>query len=59
MTGSFKSLVYDMGFPDGPVKQDAENFIAKNALSQVDSSGFHSQFLSCITHHEQMDNAVN
>ena len=35
------SLVYDVEYPDGAVKQYAANVIAENVLGQVDKSGFH------------------
>ena len=34
------SVIYDVEFPDGVVKQYAANVIAENILSQVDSEGF-------------------
>ena len=52
------SLVYDVEFPDGVVKQYAANVIAENVLSQVDSSGFHTQALESIAMHEQLGNAL-
>lgn len=45
-TGTFNespvlnSIVYDVQFPDGEVKEYAANVIAENMLSQVDSEGF-------------------
>jgi hypothetical protein len=59
LDGSLKSLVYDVEFPDGAVKQYAANVIAENFPSQVDSSGYHSQFLSHISQHERLGNAVS
>ena len=56
--GNLNSLVYDVEFPHGTVKQYASNVIAENLLSQVDSSGFHSQSLSSISQHERLPNAV-
>ena len=56
--GNLNSLVYDVEFPDGAVKQYAANVIAENLLSQVDESGFHSQSLDSISQHERMANAV-
>ena len=53
------SLVYDVEFPDGVVKQYAANVIAENVLSQVDTSGFHTQALDCIVLHERLGNAVS
>ena len=34
------TLVYDVEFPDGEVKEYSENVIAENLLSQVDDEGF-------------------
>ena len=42
------SLVYDVEFPDGAVKNYAANVIAGNVLSQVDSIGFYTQDLDNI-----------
>ena len=33
------SIIYDVEFPDGQVKEYAANFIAENMLTQVDSDG--------------------
>ena len=33
------SMIYDVQFPDGAVKQYAANIIAENILYQVDSNG--------------------
>lgn len=52
------SLVYDVEFPDGVVKQYAANVIAENVISQIDSSGHYTQALDCIVLHERMGNAV-
>ena len=57
--GNLNSLVYDVEFPDGAVKQYAANVIAENMLSQVDSSGFHSQSLDSISQHKKLWNAVS
>ena len=54
-----KSLVFDIEFPDGAVKQYSANVIAENVLSQVNSSGHHSQFLNRITNHGRLGNAVS
>ena len=48
------SLVYDVEFPDGVVKQYAANVIAENVLGQVDKSGFHAQSLQSIFMHEKL-----
>ena len=59
LDGTLKSLVYDVEFPDGAIKQYAANVIAENVLSQVDTSGFHTQHLSSIEHHERLGGAVS
>ena len=53
------TLVYDVEFPDGAVKQYAANVIAENVLNQVDSMGYHTQALDRIVLHERMGNAVS
>ena len=59
LDGSMRSLVYDVEFPDGAVKQYAANVIAENVLSQVDASGFHSQHLRKIVAHERSPEALD
>ncbi len=59
LDGSLRSLVYDMEFPDGAIKQYAANVIAENVLNQVDASGHHFQFPSGISHNEKLGNAVS
>ena len=58
-TPSLHSLVYDVEFPDGTVKQYAANVIAENLLSQVDTNGYHYQDLDKILVHEKMGNALS
>ena len=53
------TLVYDVEFLDGAVKQYAANVIAENVLNQVDSMGCHTQALDRIVLHERMGNAVS
>ena len=59
LDGSLKTLVYDVEFPDGAVKQYAGNVIAENVLSQVDQSGYHTQHLRRILAHRKLDGAVD
>ena len=59
LDGNMKSLIYGVELPDGAVKHYAANVIPENVLSQVDSSGYHSQSLDCISLHERMGNAVD
>ena len=54
MSGSYddnpflNSIVYEVEFPDGQVKEYAANIIAENMLSQVDSDGFSTQLMDGI-----------
>ena len=59
LDGNLRSLVYDVEFPDGAVKQYTANVIAENILSQVDANGYHSQHLDQIVAHERLDNAIS
>ena len=47
-----KSIIYDVEFPDGQVKEYAANIIAENMLTQVDSDGmsttYNNPFLKSI-----------
>ena len=52
------SIVYDVEFPDGAIKQYAANIIAQNMYSQVDSDGHQSQLLEAIIDYSKDDNAV-
>ena len=52
------SLVYDVRFPDGTVKEYAANVIAGNVLSQSDSDGHFSSELSQIVDHKRDGTAV-
>ena len=45
-------------FPDGVVCQYAENIIAENMYSQVDSNGHHTLLLKKITDHRKSEMAV-
>ena len=42
------SLIYELEFPDGQVKEYAANVIAENMLSQVDEDGFSSTLMDGI-----------
>lgn len=42
------TIVYDVEFPDGAVRQYAANIIAENMYSQVDSEGFQYELLDSI-----------
>jgi hypothetical protein len=47
------SIVYEVEFPDGQVKEYAANVIAANMLSQVDSEGYSTTFMSSIVDHKK------
>ena len=53
------SLVYDVEFPDGAVKNYVANVISENVLIQVDSSGFYTKALDKIVLHRKLVNAVS
>ena len=48
------SIIYDVEFPDGTIKEYSANVIAENMLSQVDSDGFSMTVMEGIINH-QMD----
>ena len=52
------TVVYDVLFPDGAVKQYSANIIAENILRQVDVDGYHSQLLEGILEHKKDSRAV-
>ena len=51
------TIIYDVEFPDGQVKDYAANVIAENMLTQVDSDGFALTMMDGIIDYER-DNAV-
>ena len=53
------SVVYDVEFPDGAVKQYAANIIAENMLSQVDLEGYHHKMLESILDYGTDGHAVS
>ena len=55
---SLNSLVYDVEFPDGAVKQFAANVIAENILTQVDSDGHRSDIMEGIIGHKSDKSAL-
>ena len=57
-TPSLNSLVYDVEFSDGTVKEYSANVIAENILSQVNLNGRHTQDLEQIVLHKRMVNAL-
>ena len=47
------SIIYDVKFPDGQVKEYAANIIAENMLTQVDSDGMSTTLMEVIVDHER------
>ena len=52
------SIIYDVKFPDGEVKEYAANVIAQNMYSQVDENGKSSLLLDSILDHAKNASAV-
>ena len=52
------SIIYDVEFPDGPIKQYAANTIAENMYSQLDSDGYSKTILEPIIDYKTDSNAV-
>ena len=53
------SLIYDVEFPDGTVREYAANIIAENMYSTIDENGFSKLILDCILDHSKDDSAVS
>ena len=53
------TLVYDVQFPDGSVKEYAANTIAENIYSQVDPEGYSLTLLDEIVDFKKDENALN
>ena len=53
------SIVYEVEFPDGQVKEYVANIIADNIFSQVDEEGFSKSFFDCIMQYKKDDSAIN
>ena len=47
------SIIYDVEFPDGQVKEYAANNIAENMLTQVDSDGMSTTLMEGIVDHQR------
>jgi hypothetical protein len=47
------SMIYELEFPDGQVKEYAENMIAENMLTQVDEDGFSLTMMSAIIDYQK------
>ena len=55
---ALNTLLYDVEFPDGALKQYAANVIAENILYQVDHNGRHSHVLEGVIDHRRAGSAV-
>ena len=53
------TLVYDVEFPDGIVREYSANTIAENIYNQVDSDGYHSSTLVSIVDYKKLPNALS
>ena len=53
------SLIYDVGFPDGEIREYAANVIAQNIYFTLDENGFSKLMLDCILEHSKDDTAVS
>ena len=53
------SLIYEVEFPDGQVKEYAANIIAENLLSQVDLDGFSKTIFDNIVDYQKSESATN
>ena len=52
------TLVYDVDFPDGEVKEYSANVIPENLLSQVDDEGFLMTLFDSILEYTKDDSAI-
>ena len=52
------TILYDVEFDDGTVKQYSANTIAMNMYDQVDRDGYSLTTFDCIVRHEKTDEAV-
>ena len=53
------SLIYDVEFPDGTIREYAANIIAQNMYSTLDENGFSKLVLDCILDHSKESSAVS
>ena len=53
------TIVYDVEFPDGVVKEYAANIIAENMYTQVDPDGHSHSILDCIIDYKRDATALN
>ena len=52
------SMIYEVEFPDGQVKEYAANLIAESMLTQVDSEGFSTALFNGILDYKKNSSAV-
>ena len=52
------TLVYEVEFPDGTIRDYGANVIAENLYSQLDPDGYRQQIMDCILEHSKDDTAV-
>ena len=52
------SMIYEVEFPDGQVKEYGTNIIAKNILLQVDSDGYSMQLMQVIVDYKCDDSVA-
>ena len=52
------SIIYDVEFPDGQVKEYAANIIAENMLTQVDPEGYSTTLFDGIIDFKKEPSAV-
>ena len=55
----FNSLVYDVEFGDGEVKEHAADIIAENLLNQVDDEGFTITHLKAVVDYRKDETALD
>ena len=48
------SMIYEVEFPDGMVKEHSANVIAQNLLSQIDSEGFNNTTFDSIIDYQSI-----
>ena len=59
MITCMKSLLYKVEYPDGTTDQLADNIIAENMMSQVDSEGYNYQVLTEVNDRKKDDSAMS
>ena len=52
------SIIYDVEFPDGQIKEYSANMIAKNMLTQIDSEGMSTTLMEYIAYFKKDDSDV-